>query len=75
MQDFKTLETAVLITMVNAHSSYYGRKLTEEELSDCKFTINELQGEIESRKKRIAGITAAKPVLSLPTPMYNRLLH
>jgi hypothetical protein len=50
MQDLKKLETLVLQTMVAAHSSYYGRKLTVGETTDCNTTIGWLQDEIASRK-------------------------
>jgi hypothetical protein len=50
MPDLKKIETVVLLTMVAAHSSYYGRVLTENEAADCKTTIRRIQNEITSRK-------------------------
>jgi len=49
MSDLKRIETIVLFTMVAAHSSYYGRLLTEDEVADCKTTICLIQDEIASR--------------------------
>jgi hypothetical protein len=51
MQDLKKIETVVLLTMVAAHSSYYGRVLTMNEAADCKTTIHLLQDEIASRRE------------------------
>ena len=51
MQDLKKIETSVLITMIAAYSSYYGRVLTDNESADCKETIKQLQSELENRKK------------------------
>jgi len=50
MSDFKKIETVVLLTILAAHSSYYGRMLTENEDADCKTTICLIQKEIASRK-------------------------
>jgi hypothetical protein len=46
----KKIETDVLLTMVAAHSSYYGKVLTVSEDDDCKTTIYLIQKEIASRK-------------------------
>ncbi len=53
MKSIKKLDTEVLKTMVSAHSAYYGRALTQEELDDCKRTISLLQAEIENRKNAL----------------------
>jgi hypothetical protein len=50
MQELKKIETAVLLTMLEAYSSYYVRPLTECELIDCDITITQLKDEITSRK-------------------------
>jgi hypothetical protein len=50
MQDLKKIETDVLLTMMAAHSSYYGRVLTADEAANCKTTIHLIQDEIASRK-------------------------
>jgi len=50
MQDLKKIETDVLLTMVAAHSSFYGRVLTMNEAACCKTTIHLLQDEIASRR-------------------------
>ena len=66
MPDLKKIETVVLLTMVAAHSSYYGRALTVREVTDCKTTIYWIQDEIESRKdsaeKLLLPVTAIRSV-------------
>jgi hypoxanthine phosphoribosyltransferase len=49
MQDLKKIETVVLLTMMAAHSSYYRRALTVDEVADCKTTIGLIQNEIAFR--------------------------
>lgn len=51
MQEFKKIETNVLLVMMAAYSSDYGRELTECEVIDCEKTIRLLREEIASRKK------------------------
>jgi hypothetical protein len=50
MQELKKIKTSILLVMVAAHSSDYGRILTVDEANDCRITIKELQEEIASRK-------------------------
>jgi len=50
MHDLKRVETSVLLVMLAAHSSYYGRELTVCESIDRDITIKLLQDEIVSRK-------------------------
>ena len=50
MHELKSLETSVLLAMLAAHSSYYGRELTECESIDCEITIKQLHDEITSRE-------------------------
>lgn len=51
MQDLKNIETLVLLTMIAAHSSYYGRALSVSESQDCQATISQLQAEVALRKE------------------------
>ena len=50
MQELKNIKTSILLVMVAAHSSDYGRALTVNEADDCMKAIKELQEEIASRK-------------------------
>jgi hypothetical protein len=50
MQDFKNIETMVLLTMLAAHSAYHGITLTKAEMVKRKTTIGMLQEEIASRE-------------------------
>lgn len=60
MQNFKTIETPVLVTMLVAHTAYHGKKHSVKELSDCKKIIRRLNLEIESRKAVLAVVLYAK---------------
>ena len=51
VNDIQKMDTSVLLMMITALSAYYGRRLTDGELSASARTIAELQYEIDSRKK------------------------
>ena len=51
MQDLKNIETLVLLTMIAAHSSNYGRVLSVSESQDCNITISQLQAELALRNE------------------------
>ena len=51
MPELKRIETNVLLVMLAAHCSDYGRELTRGESIDCDITIKRLRAEIASRKK------------------------
>lgn len=51
MQELKNIDTVVLLIIVAAHSSYYGRVLTVGEVKDCEITICQLKEEISSWKE------------------------
>lgn len=57
MQNFKTLETDVLTTMLIAHSAYPRRGMTKKELIACKLIVSKIQLEIQSRNKRVIDVT------------------
>jgi hypothetical protein len=61
MIQFKKFSTSVLISMVRAHSAYYGRELNPDELNDCKINIDMLQAEIDSRNKLYNPIPSEEP--------------
>jgi len=65
MPYFKNIETAVLLTMLAAHSVNYRRLLTKKEATGCKKTIIRLQSEIELRQKGRIDIIAPGPLLTL----------
>ena len=50
MHDFKKIETSVLLVMLAAYSSDYGRPLSDGETIDCAITIKLRQEEIASGK-------------------------
>jgi hypothetical protein len=50
MHDFKKIETSVLLVMLAAYSSDYGRELSDCETIDCNLTIDRLREEIAARK-------------------------
>lgn len=60
----KDIETAVLFTMLAAHSDHYRRLLTREEAAECKKTIIRLQSEIEFRKNGCLDITTARAAIN-----------
>jgi hypothetical protein len=68
MQNFKTIETPVLITMLMAHTSLCEKKkYSAKELIDCEKIIQRLNMEIESRNDSWASVLIAKlhPAMSL----------
>lgn len=61
MQNFKTIETPVLVTMLMAHTSWHGnKKHSVKELVDCRKVIQLLKLEIESRKAVLTSLLYAK---------------
>ncbi|MDZ4794428.1 MAG: hypothetical protein SGI83_09145 [Bacteroidota bacterium] len=56
MQNFKTIETPVLVTMLAAHNSYHGKKHSVKELIDCRKIIQLLSREIASRKAAVTRV-------------------
>jgi hypothetical protein len=51
MEDLKNIETLVLLTMLAAHSAYYGRALSISESKECMTTISQLQTELALRRE------------------------
>lgn len=68
MQNYKAIETPVLITMLIAHTSWCEKKKhCTKELIDCKKVIRRLNIEIESRNDSWASMLIANlpPAMSL----------
>lgn len=61
MTHLENFTTNVLISMVRAHSAYYGRELSPEELKESKLNIDMLQAEIDSRNQLFNPIPTDKP--------------
>jgi len=51
--NYKKLATPVILTMIMAYSSDYGRVLTPGEEIDCNTTFHQLQLEIAIRKATV----------------------
>jgi len=72
MLELKDIETAVLFTMLAAHSASYQKFLTKKEAAGCKRTITRLQSEIKLRQKGSTGIAIGKPSINVVQLASNR---
>ena len=54
MKNLEEMNTDVLKTIVAAYTaSYYGKTLSEEEMAECKKTIDLIKNEIEAREQSL----------------------
>jgi hypothetical protein len=63
MPELKNIDTAVLLTMLTAHSANYRRVFTKKEIKVCRQTRFRLRSEIELRQKGRTVIAIGRTVL------------
>jgi hypothetical protein len=70
MQKLHTLETSVLVDMLETHAADYSRMLREgtsdKEFAKCSLTIKSIQTEINSRKQTADNTSTTEPNITFP---------